>query len=122
MGKDELEERVVMANYKEMKEEMEKLKTVKNEDFREPQEYMNMKAVDKGRMAFSIRTRMVSKVRMNFKNMFKESLKCDKCDMREDETQEHLMLCPGWAEERVDLDMYRVEDQVEFFHKILKKK
>ena len=125
MSKDELEERVVMANYKEMKDEMEKyekLKTVKNEDFREPQEYMNLRAIDKGRMAFRIRTRMVNKVRMNFKNMFKESLKCDKCEMREDETQEHLMLCPGWMEERGDLDMYKVEDQVEFFHKMLKKK
>ena len=125
MGKDELEERVAMANYKEMKDEMEKyekLKTVKDEDFTEPQEYMHMRAIDKGRMAFRIRTRMVNKVRMNFKNMFKESLKCDKCDMGEDETQEHLMLCPGWTEERGSLDMFKVEDQVEFFHKMLKKK
>ena len=125
VGKDELEETMMMANYKELKEDMEKyekLKDVKNEDFREPQEYLKIQAIDKGRMVFRIRTRMVDKIKMNFKNMYKENLKCEKCDEDEEETQEHVLLCSGWTEERGTLDTYRVEEQAEFFARVLKKK
>ena len=125
MVKEELDESIKMANYKEMKEDMEKcgkLKDVMNEDFREPQEYLKIKAIDKGRMMFRIRTRMVDKVKMNFKNMYKDNLKCDKCDTNEDETQEHVLVCPGWKEEQGDLDTFRLEDQAEFFARVLKKK
>ena len=81
---------------------------------------MKERSVYKSRMAFRIRTRMVNKIKINFKNMYKENLKCDKCEMGEDKTQEHVMLCPGWTKERGDLDMFRLEDQVEFFHRVLK--
>ena len=59
---------------------------------------------------------------MNFKNMYKENLKCEKCDEEEEETQEHVLLCSGWTEERGTLDTYRVEEQAEFFARVLKKK
>ena len=125
MVKEELEESISMADYKEMKEDMEryeKLKDIKNGDFREVQDYMSEKSLDKGRMAFRIRTKMVKNVKMNFKNLNRNNLKCEKCDMEEDETQEHVMLCPGWSEERGTLDMFRLKDQVEFFHRMLKSK
>ena len=93
-----------------------------NGDFREPQEYMQIRAIEKGRMVFRIRTRMVDKIKMNFKNMYKDNLKCEKCDSSEDETQEHVLLCPGWTEERGTLDTYRVEDQADFFARVLRKK
>ena len=32
------------------------------------------------------------------------------------------MLGPGWSEERGTLDMFRLEDQVEFFHRMLRSK
>ena len=39
---------------------------------------------------------------------------------QEEETQEHVMECPAWREELGELDMNRMEDQVEFFHRVLK--
>ena len=51
MAKEELEESISMADYKEMKEEMESYETLKdrkNGDFREPQDYMSEKSLDKG--------------------------------------------------------------------------
>ena len=123
--KEELEERIGMADYVEMKEDMEKcskLKDVKDGDFREVQKYMEWKGVEKGRLAFRIRSRMMMKVKANFKNGNRESLKCDNCQEEEDETQEHMMSCPGWRDELGSLDVLRLEDAVEFFTRVLRKK
>ena len=120
-----MEETVFFANLKEQKADMEsyeKLKSIVNEDIRQEQSYMNMKGIGRGRMAFRIRTRMVKKVKMNFKGLFKDNLKCEKCELEQDETQEHLMVCPGWAEERGSLDVTGMDDRVEFFTRVCKKK
>ena len=125
VGKEELEEAVFFANQKELKEDMEKyekLKDVKNQDFRKEQDYMNEKGLARGRMAFRIRTRMVKKVKRNFRNMYRDNLICENCDMMEEETQEHVMECPAWREELGELDMNRMEDQVEFYIRVMKKK
>ena len=42
--------------------------------------------------------------------------------MMEEETQEHVMECPAWREELGELDMNRMEDQVEFYIRVMKKK
>ena len=123
--KKELEESINMANYREMKEEMEvceKLKLIKNDDFREVQSYMDWKGIDKGRMAFRLRSRMLKKVKANFKGMNRGNLKCDFCETEEEESQEHVMVCPGWREEMGTLDTTRMEDMVEFFCRVMKKK
>ena len=65
---------------------------------------------------------MVKKVKMNFKNMNKNNLKCEKCELAAEETQEHLMVCPGWVEELGSLDTTTMEDRVEFFIRVMKKK
>ena len=65
VDKEKVERMIDTANYKEMKDDMEKcvkLKEVKDGDFREEQKYMNWKGVGKGRMAFRIRSRMMLKV------------------------------------------------------------
>ena len=49
-------------------------------------------------------------------------VKCENCDLLEEETQEHLLVCPGWAEEVASLDVTRLEDKVEFYTKVMKKK
>ena len=125
MTKDEIEEAVFYSSYKETKEEMEKydkLKDIKHEDFRQEQDYMTEKAMDNARMAFRIRTKMVKNIKMNFKNMHRNDLKCKQCDLDEEESQEHVMLCPGWSEERGDLDVLTTKGKVEFFWRILKRK
>ena len=125
VDKEELNEAILYANMKEMKLELErygKLEDVKREDFRKEQDYMKEKAVDKARMAFRLRTKMVPKVKMNYKNMHKGNLKCEECDLDEDESQEHMVVCPGWAEELGSLDVTRLADKVEFFTRVLRRK
>ena len=105
VDKGEVDEAILYANMKEMKVEMEKcekLKEVKNEDFRKEQDYLMEKSVDKGRMAFRLRSRMVPKVKMNFKNMHRNNLKCEECGMEEEETQEpeSIAVSPGKPEGR----------------------
>jgi hypothetical protein len=122
--KKEIEEAIFYSNYKEMKEEIEqcdKLRTIKNENFTKEQEYMKEKSIEKARTAYRIRTKMVQRVKMNFKNMYKGNLGCDYCKA-EYETQEHVMICDRWKEQRGSLDMYRMSDMVEFFNNVLKEK
>ena len=40
----------------------------------------------------------------------------------EDESQEHLLECPGWREERGDLEVTTTKCKVMFFMRIMKKK
>ena len=122
--KREIEEAIFYSNYKEMKGELEKydkLAAIKDEDFTKEQEYMHEKAIEKARIAYRIRTKMVQRVKMNYKNMYKENLGCEFCKA-EYETQEHVMVCDRWEEERGSLDMYKMSDMVEFFTNVLKEK
>ena len=125
VSKEEVDEAIFFKNQKELKDEMdkyEKLKDIKDEDYRMEQEYMKEKGIERGRMAFRIRTRMVKNVKMNYKSMHRKNLKCEKCELAAEETQEHLMVCPGWAEELGSLDTTTMEDRVEFFIRVMKKK
>ena len=125
VDKGEVDEAILYANMKEMKVEMEKcekLKEVKNEDFRKEQDYLMEKSVDKARMAFRLRSRMVPKVKMNFKNMHRNNLKCEECGKEEEETQEHVEVCPAWSGEMGYLDMTRMADRIEFFTRVLRRK
>ena len=69
------------------------LKDIKNEDFRKEQKCLEERGIERGRMAFRVRTRMVKNVKINFKNMHRKNLKCKECDQEEDVTQEHLLVC-----------------------------
>ena len=103
-------------------EKYDKLKEIKNEDLRTEQDYMKEKAMDNARMAFRIRAKMVKTIKMNFKNMYRNNLKCEECDAEEEETQEHVLECPGWVEERRGLDLLTMRGKVEFFKRILMRK
>ena len=119
-----IEEAIFYANQREMKEDMkkyEKLEKVKNEDFRKEQEYLSWKGMDRGRLAFRIRSKMVKNVKKNFRNMYCD-VKCEHCDLREEESQEHMMVCPGWVEEMATLDVIELKDQVKFFSRVMKRK
>ena len=98
------------------------MKDIKNEDFRVEQEYLKEKAMDTARMAFRIRTKMVKNINMNFKNLYRNDLKCKECDMEEEESQEHMLECPGWREERGGLDVSTILGKVKFFMEVMKRK
>ena len=124
-SKDSIEDAIFYHNYLEMKLEInkyDKLEDVKNEDFREVPEYMNIKSLDKVRMAFRIRSKMVNNIKMNFKNSHKNNLKCEECTSGESETQCHALTCPGWQEQRAGLDLSSLEDMVTFFSRVLEDK
>ena len=63
------------------------MEEIKNDDFTDVPEYMNDKSLDNARMAFRIKFGMVNKIKMNFKGSYKHNLKCEKCELEEDETQ-----------------------------------
>ena len=126
INKKEIQDAVFYHNYGEIKEEMEKyrkLEEVKHGDFTKLPEYMiKEKSIERVRMAYRIRSRMVNDIKMNFKNSNKNNLQCEWCDSGEEESQCHVTQCSGWEEERRGLDLYVMEDLVTFFQRILKEK
>ena len=125
VAKDRLEEAIYYHSYKEMKmeiSELEKLEYIKNDNFTELPEYMKEKSLEKARMAFRIRSKMVQNIKMNFKGSYKNNLCCDKCGDEELETQCHVMVCQGWEDVRAGLDMTRMEDMVIFISRLLEEK
>ena len=124
IDKKDIEKHIFYHNYKELKEDMDrydKLEDIKNEDMREIQPYMNMKSLEKVRMAFRIRSKMVKNIKLNYKKMFKDH-ECKQCQGGYQESQSHTMICNGWEEERRGLNLEQIEDTIEFFIRILKEK
>ena len=60
-------------------------------------------------------------MKKNFRNMYRDTM-CENCDLREEETQEHLMVCPAWVLERGTLDVTEMKDKVEFISRVMKTK
>ena len=59
--KEKVKEEIFYHHYKEMKEDMSKLtklEDIKNEDFREVQDYMKCCAIEQARLTFSLRSKM----------------------------------------------------------------
>jgi hypothetical protein len=112
-------------HYAAMTEEivnMTKLEPIKNDDFRETQEYFKNKSIENGRMSFRIRTQMLDEIPGNFKNKFrndKDKLKCYHCESNQIMTQSHCMDCSAWTDIRKDLDLSKIEDIVKFFQRLL---
>ena len=99
-----------------------KMSQHKQDNFKQVQEYMKGKSVDKCRMAFRIRCEMVKEIKGNYKDKYRrmggeQALKCDDCDG--DQVQSHCLVCPHWEGIREDLDMDRMEGIVTFFQRLL---
>ena len=120
-----VKEAVFNHHYDVMKEEimkMKKLDPIKHEDFRVAQQYLKVKSIENGRMAFRIRTQMIDKIPGNFKNKYKKEthkLKCPHCNLDQDMTQSHCLDCPAWGDIRKDLDVKNIDDLVKFFQRLL---
>ena len=65
---------------------------------------------------------MVNKIKMNFKGSYKHNLTCEKCEIGENETQCHAMVCLGWSEQREGLFLDNMKDMVVFFRRLLEEK
>ena len=97
--KEAISDAIHNHHYCDMKKELEKskkLKDIKHEDFSKVQEYFRAKSVGTTRMAFKVRSKMVSEIPENFKNKYtEETLKCVYCDKGEISSQSHCISCPA---------------------------
>ena len=128
VNKNEIKNAIFEDHYKEMMnvvKNQRKLEDVKDDEFREVQEYFCDKLVDNVRMGFMIRTQMVPKIPGNFKNKYRvrgtvsEGLECSECQVGEIMTQSHCVTCTAWEDIREGLDMENIKDLVIFFRKLL---
>ena len=74
VDKDAVKNAIFENHYQEMVEEVKskkKLENIKEDDFREVQQYFGDKSVENTRMGFMIRTQMVPKIPGNFKNKYR---------------------------------------------------
>ena len=128
VSKSVVKEAIFNHHQAAMKKEMDgmsKLEPIKNDDFREKQEYFNNKSIENGRMSFRIRTQMLDDIPGNFKNKFrnnKDKLKCRHCKSDQIMTQSHCLECSAWTEIRKDLDLSNIDDLVKFFRRMLLEK
>ena len=125
VAKTIVKEAIFNHHYEAMKKEMDgmtKLEPIKNDDFRQAQEYFKNKSIENGRMAFRIRSQMLDGIPGNFKNKYrkdKEKLKCRHCKSDQVMTQSHCLDCPAWTDIRKDLDVSKIDDLVKFFRRLL---
>ena len=129
---NDIKEAISNHHYKFIKEELaaerkgtKKLKDIKDDDFRNVQEYFSDKSVANGRMAFRIRSQMVEGIPSNFKNKYQNQeggLLCEFCQKQEEFSQSHCLVCPAWESQRMGLELTKIDDLVTFFRKMLVEK
>ena len=78
---------------------------------------MSDKSLENARMAFRISSGMV-----NFRGSYKNNVACEKCEISENETQCHAMVCALWTDQRDGLDLTKMSDMVVFFRRLLEEK
>ena len=128
VSKQDVKKAIFDNHYEDMKNTINtksKLEAIKEDDFKEVQSYFHDKSVEKARMAFKIRTQMLTEIPGNAKNKYRvkgtvsEGLICQHCSEGLIFTQSHCLTCPAWTEIREGLDMKNIDDLVIFFRKLL---
>ena len=100
-----------------------KLEDIRHQDFGKLPDYIvKEKSLEKIRMTYRVKTKMINDIKVLFKNSHKSRLQCDWCDCGEDESQRHITHCKGWEDKRTGLDLENIMDRVELFRRILDKK
>ena len=123
--KEEIKNAVMKHHYQDMKKELDnskKLMDIKEEDFSEVQDYFKEKSICNTRMAFKVRTKMLTEIPANVKNKFKkgdDGLVCTYCKQGKIMSQSHCLECPAWDKLRVGLDLTNIMDMVAYFRKLL---
>ena len=99
-------------------DKLSKLQHIKDDNFRNVQDYFHDKNIDIVRSKFKIRMQMVENIPGNFKNMYYGSKAlCRFCNIFL--TQEHVKECPGRYKLKLDLDMNKLDDLVIYFKRFL---
>ena len=58
-------------------------------------------------LAFRLRTRMVSGIKANFRNSFKDDMSCQFCSSGAEDNQEHLVVCSSLNNDNITVQEYR---------------
>ena len=111
-----------LEEIKEKVSNSKKMMKHKEDNFKEVQDYMLDKNVEKSRMSFRIRCEMVPEVKGNFKDKYRrkggeDALICNDCSNNEIQTQSHCIVCPKWDCIRSGLEMNKLDDLVIFSEK-----
>ena len=86
----------------------------------EAKEYMMVKNIADSRIMFRVRTRMVA-FKENMKNMYgRTKLQCDQCYTGMIESQRHVLVCPGYSEQRVGVDLGTMDGLIKYFRDVMK--
>ena len=113
-NKDDILSRVTKGGYKKLdKDKM-------SEDKFSIKPYLSELSMQDARMYFQSQCKMISKVKMNFKNnpsYLKEQWKCPGCSKID--SQEHLLWCPSYAHLRVDKNLEKNSDLVNYYRQII---
>ena len=111
------------ANEKEIREAIEPYKKMKHLDIEndkfECMEYLSKLPLEKDRTMFKHKYKMTENVKTNYKNdqEYSNSLwRCSSC-LNQD-TESHLLWCPGFADMRKGLDLKENSDLCEYLQKI----
>ena len=117
-------------HYKEMKDkisQMDKLESIKHEDFTKPQPYMSECNVERARLMFSLRCRMFH-CRGNHHGSYKvDDRGCQACvsagdGEAEEDTQDHIARCPEYEPLRRGLDLTQQSDLITYFTAVMRKR
>ena len=85
---------------------------------------MNGKDIHKTRMSFSTRCELVNEIKGNSNSKYTRHggeavLVRDNCDLRENETQTHCLMCPKLEDIRQGLDFSTIKDIATFFQPLI---
>ena len=86
----------------------------------EAKEYMKVKSIPDSRIMFRVRTRMVA-FKENMKNLYgRTNLQCDQCNTGASESQTHVLVCPGYSEQRKGVDLDTMDGIIKYFREVMK--
>ena len=81
---------------------------------------MMVKNITNSRIMFRVRTRMVA-FKENMKNMYgRTNLQCEQCNTGMIESQTHVLMCPGYSEQRVGVDLGTMDGLIKYFRDVMK--
>ena len=127
INEGQIKKAVAIHHYDTMKDEIansKKMEKHKDEDFHDVQPYMKGIDIQKTRMCFRTRCELVNDIKGNFKSKYtrhggEAALVCGNCDLSENETQTHCLVCPKWEDIRQGLDLSKIEGMATFFQRLL---
>ena len=83
-------------------------------------EYMRVKNITDSRIMFRVPTRMVA-FKENMKNMYgRSNLQCDQCNSGASESQTHVLVCPGYSEQREGVDLDTMDGLIKYFREVMR--